>query len=332
MKVVLVDNKPVYSMDISIQQRVCDAYGMEYVPLNCASEEEVIAACKDADAILDIYTKMTPKIIDSLEKCKVMVRFGIGYDVIDVDACTKKGIFVCNVPDYCIEEVATHTVAMILDVCRKVTFYNDEVRKGKWVAASGYPMHRLSKQTVGFVGFGNIARRAAGYMAAFGGKIVAYDPFLPNEVFEQNHAVKVELDELLERSDIISLHTPLFDSTYHIINKDTIARMKDGVMIVNTSRGPLICEEDLLDGIHSGKIAAAGLDVVEFEPLTQPNYRLFDSGRVVVSPHAAFSTVDSNAELLEKVAVTACQILKKDFNDTLVRRIVNRKELSAQIG
>lgn len=226
MKVVLVDNKPVYAMDISIQQRVCDAYGIEYVPLNCATQEEVIENCRDADAVLDIYTKMTPEIIDTMEKCKVIVRFGIGYDVINVDACTKKGIFVCNVPDYCIEEVATHTVAMILDICRKITYYNDEVRKGKWVAASGYPMHRLSKQTVGFIGFGNIARQAAHYMAAFGGKIIAYDPFLPDQVFEQHHAAKVELDELLERADIISLHTPLFDDTYHIINKDTIAKIE----------------------------------------------------------------------------------------------------------
>lgn len=331
MKVVLVDNKPVYSMNIELQRKVCQEYGMEYVALNCASEAEVIDNCKDADAILDIYTKMTPQIINALDKCKVMVRFGIGYDVIDVEACTKKGIFVCNVPDYCIEEVATHTVALILDVCRKVTYYNDEVRKGKWVAASGYPMHRLSKQTVGFLGFGNIARQAAHYMSAFGGRLIAYDPFLPDEVFAQNHAEKVTLDQLLTQADIISLHTPLFDSTYHIINKESIAKMKDGVLLVNTSRGPLICEEDLLAAIDSGKVAAAGLDVVESEPLTQPNHPLFRSGRVVVSPHAAFSTVDSNAELLEKVALTACQVLKQDFNDALVRRIVNRKELSSQI-
>ena len=331
MKAVLVDNKPVYAMDISIQRRVCEQYGIEYVPLNCASEDEVIEKCRDADAILDIYTKMTPRIIDSLENCKVMVRFGIGYDVIDVEACTKKGIFVCNVPDYCIEEVATHTIALILAVSRKIAYYNDEVRKGKWVAASGYPMYRLSQQTVGFIGFGNIARQAAHYMSAFGSKLIAYDPFLPDAVFAEHNAEPVSLDELLARADIISLHTPLFDSTHHIIDKESIAKMKDGVLIVNTSRGPLICEKDLIEAVESGKVAGAGLDVVESEPLNEPDHPLFKTGRVVITPHAAFSTVDSNAELLEKVAETACQILKGDFNDRLVRRIVNRKELEDKI-
>ncbi len=331
LKVVLIDNKPVYAVDTELQRRVCQAHGVEYAALNCLTEEDVIEQCADADALLVVYTRITPKIMEALPKCKVLVRFGIGYDVIDVEAATKNGIFVCNCPDYCIEEVATHTVAMILDLCRKVRFYHDQVRAGSWTHTPGYPIHRLSAQTVGFIGFGNIARQAAHYMAGFGCRILAYDPYLSEAVFTANHAKKAELDELLALSDIVSLHTPLFDSTYHLINKDSIAKMKDGALLVNTSRGPLVCEEDLIEAVAAGKIAAAALDVVETEPITQPEHPLFATGRITVTPHAAFASEEATAEMFQKVAETACQIIKGDFTEAVVRRIVNRNALSHQI-
>lgn len=331
MKIMFLDNRPEYGMNTTVHKEVCDKYGIEYEALNCASEDDVIEKCRDADGILDVYIKITPRIIDALPKCKVMVRTGVGYDCIDVDACSKKGVFVCNVPDYCFEEVATHTVALILDICRKTTFYSNEAKKGKWSTPNGYPMKRLSKQTVGFVGFGNIARQAARYISAFGSRIIAYDPYLPASVFSEYSATSVSLDELLAQSDIISLHTPLFDSTRHIINKDSIAKMKDGVFIVNTSRGPLICEKDLMEAVESGKVAAAGLDVIEFEPLSGPDHPYFKTGRIVLTPHSAYSSEDSNVELSRKAAEKACQILTGDFNESLLRCIVNRKQLEDKI-
>lgn len=332
MKVVFVDNKPVYAMNTEIQRAVCQSYGFEYVTLDCRSEEEVIEKCRDADAILDVYFPLTPRIIQSLERCKVLVRFGIGYDCIDVEAATQKGIFVCNVPDYCIEEVATHTVALILDLCRKTCFYHNEVKEGRWKNASGYPVHRLSTQTVGFWGFGHIARQAARYLSAFGCRILAHDPFLPDEIFAQQGVERVSLEALLASADILSLHAPLTEQTHHQVNRESIAKMKDGVMLVNTSRGPLICEEDLLEGIASGKITAAALDVVEFEPIQVPHYRLFTSGRITVTPHAAFASAESRVELLQKVAQSACAVLAGEFNDTTLRRIVNRQALRHQIN
>ncbi len=299
MKIVFIDNKPIYQMQTDIQRRICEAQGIEYAALDCVNEQEVIARCQDADAILVVYTE--------------------------------KGIFVCNIPDYCIEEVATHTAAMILDISRKLTFYHEDVKSGRWAAANGYALHRLSQQTIGFVGFGNIARQAAHYMAAFGSRIVAYDPFQPDEVFEASHVIRASFDTLLAESDIVSLHLPLFDSTYHMIDKNAIQKMKDGAKIVNTSRGPLICEKDLLAAITSGKLTAAALDVVEFEPITEANHPLFESGRVTVSPHAAFSSTESVIDMLEKIALTACQILKGDFQEDVIKRIVNRKELNHQI-
>lgn len=327
MKAIFIDNKPVYHRNVAIQREICQNYGIDYADLDCRSEDEIIAQCQDADAILDIYAPITPRILDALPQCKVLVRFGIGYDVFDVDYATKKGIYVCNVPDYCTEEVATHTVALILDLTRKVSFYNTNVKNGRWVHTDGYPMHRLSTQTIGFAGFGKIARMAASYLAPFGCQLIAYDPYLSEEAFTAFGAESVSLEQLYARSDIISLHTPLSKDTRHMIDKKAIEQMKDGVLLVNTSRGPLICEDDLVDAINRGKVAGAALDVVEFEPIHEKNYRLFDSGRIVVTPHAAFSSDASSAELLAKVAETACAVLTGDFNRTVMNRIVNRKQL-----
>lgn len=327
MKAVFIDNKPIYHRNIRIQQEICHAHGIDYEALNCLTEEDVIQQCSDADALLDIYTQITPRILDALPKCKVLVRFGIGYDVFDVDYATQKGIYVCNVPDYCTEEVATHTVALILDLVRKVSFYSANVKQGKWVHAEGYPMHRLSAQTVGFLGFGKIARQAAKYLAPFGCSFLAYDPYLPAETIQAWGARPVTLEELYAQSHILSLHAPLFNSTRHIIDEAALQKMRDGVMIVNTSRGALIQESALLAAIDSGKVAAAGLDVVEHEPITQPDHPLFRSGRVVVTPHAAFSSDAASTELLAKVAETACAVLTQDFSPVILGRIINRNAL-----
>lgn len=327
MKVIVVDNKPVFGLHIDTLTRICEENGIEFETRNCANEAEVVEQCQDADAILDVYTKLSADTINALPNCKAFLRFGIGYDIFDVDAATAAGKMVCNVPDYCIEEVATHTAALVLDLARKVTYFNGNVHGGTWNANAGYTLHRLSGQTLGMVGYGNIARKAAGYLKAFGLSVVAYDPFLPEDVIAETGAKKVELDELFAVSDIISLHTPLFDSTYHMIDADAFAKMKDGVMLVNTSRGPLVDEAALLEAIHADKVAAAGLDVLESEPLTDPEAALLQTDRVVITPHAAFNSAESFGELMEKIAETACNILNNKIDDATMRRIVNRKEL-----
>ena len=327
MKVVVVDNKPVYGLKVDTIARICAENGIEFEALTLADEADVVAQCQDADAIMDVYTKLSADAIQKLPNCKAFLRFGIGYDTFDVEAATAAGKMVCNVPDYCIEEVATHTVALILDLSHKVKLLADSVESGNWNAYVGYPPHRLSEQTVGFIGFGNIARKASEYMKAFGVDILANDPYLTEEFIAGQGAKKVELDELLAESDIVSLHTPLFDSTYHIINEESIAKMKDGALIVNTSRGPLIDQDALVAAVESGKIAGAGLDVVEVEPLTDPESPLFESGRIIVTPHAAYNSVESLGELMEKIAETACNILNGKLDDKTLRRIVNRKEL-----
>ena len=182
MKAIVVDKNSADGLDYSIQKKIFEENGIEFVLEDCQTEDEIIEKCKDADALLVIYRQITPRIMDALEHCKVILRYGIGYDVIDVKAATERGIKVCNSPVHCLDEVATHTIAMILAMERQLVFYNDLVKRGQWLANAGFKPHRLSSQTLGFVGFGHIARRAAEFAKGFGFRMIAYDPFLPEEV------------------------------------------------------------------------------------------------------------------------------------------------------
>lgn len=323
MKAIVVDKNSADGLDYSIQQKIFEEHGIEFVLEDCQTEDEIIEKCKDADALLVIYRKITPRIMDALTNCKVILRYGIGYDVIDVAAATERGIKVCNSPLHCLDEVATHTIAMILAMERQLVFFNDVVKSGRWLANAGFKPHRLSCQTLGFIGFGNIARRTADFAKGFGFNMIAYDPYLEASVIEASGAEKVELEELLAVSDVISIHTPLFDSTYHLINRDSIAKMKDGVMIVNTSRGPIIAIDDLMGAVKTGKVKAAALDVVENEPISKPDHPLFETGNIICSPHAAYNSVEAEEQMMAVLAETAVQIL----NGEDPANIVNKKAL-----
>ena len=322
-KVVLVDSTATDGFDYTIQKNILEQNGMDLIIEDCHLEDEIIEACKDADAIMVFNKQITPRIINSLTKCKVMVRYGIGYDVIDVEAATKRGILVCNVPDYCVEEVATHTMALMLAVIRKICFYNSELKEGTWLVNEGYPIRRMSTMTLGLVGFGHIARQTAKYAQAFGMNILAYDPYLPEEKMVENGAKKVTLEELCQKSDVISVHVPLNEETRHIINRDNIAKMKDGVILINTSRGPLVCEKDLIEAVKSGKVMAAGLDVCESEPITVPHHPLLEAGNIIVTPHAAYNSLEATDELLEKAALSVVRVLKGE----VPYNTVNKRQL-----
>ena len=323
MKAILVDKSSADGLDYEIQKKIFEENGVQFIIEDCQTEDEIIERCSDADALLVIYKKITPRIMDNLKNCKVILRYGIGYDVIDVAAATERSIKVCNSPTHCLDEVATHTIAMLLAIERKLIMYHENVKEGKWLANAGFKPHRLSSQTLGFIGFGNIARRAAEFAKGFGFTMIGYDPFLKDEVFESLGVRKVSLDELFAHSDVISIHTPLVEETFHLINKDTIAKMKDGVMIVNTSRGPIICEEDLLEAVKSRKILAAALDVIESEPVTIKNHPLYDIGNIIISPHAAYNSVEAENQMMGVLATTAVKIL----NGENTSNIVNSKAL-----
>ena len=310
MKVVLLDGASLGGHTFDREKKIFTENGIEFVEAACKTDADVIAACRDADGVMTIYCKLGETVIKELKKCKVFVRYGVGYDVIDIEAAARAGIAVCNLPDYCVQDVALHALALILNCLRKITIYDRSVRCGEWNSGKGYPVHRPERLTLGFLGFGNIARCTAAYAAPLGFTMLGYDPYLDKSRFETLGVRKVELGELFRASDILSVHAPLTAETTHIIDKKAIATMRDGVMIVNTSRGGLICFDDLTEAVKSGKVLAAGLDVVEREPMPEADRGILACDNVTVTPHASFNSIESAAEMHVKAAESACSVLR----------------------
>ncbi len=324
MKYVCLDSHTLAGADYTIETKILEEAGFEVVIAECKTDEEIVAVAKDADAVGLVYSKITPELMDQMPKCKVLVRYGIGYDSIDVPAATERGIVVCNLPDYCLKDVATHALALILDICRKTTLLDRTVRKGVWSGNAGWKINRIDDLTIGLAGFGNIARQLAKYLSGFSCKIIAYDPFLPAERFAELGVQQVTLDELLAQSDVISIHTPLTPDTHHLINRDTIAKMKDGVILVNTSRGPVVCQDDLVAALKSGKVKAAGMDVNEKEPLTDLSDEIYTCENIIINPHSAYNSVEAEIEQKQKVAQSVIDVLQKKI---IPYNAVNKRDL-----
>lgn len=321
----MIDSHTLKTGKFYYEQEYLGGKGFEVVIAKCNTPEEIIDIAKDADCIGVNRTKVGKDIISSLDKCKAIIRYGVGYDAVDLDSASEEGIFVCNIPDYCMDEVATHAMALILDLCRKTTFFDRHVRTGQWDHNYGYKMHRLSELTLGLIGFGNISRRLSQFAKSFGFNIISSDPFINKSVFEEYDVEKVTIDEIYKQSDIISLHVPLNESTKHIISKESISKMKDNVMIINTSRGPLINKKDLIIGLESGKIKAVGLDVVEGEPIRDKDDDLYKFDNVVITPHCGFNSYEATIDQHLKVAYTA----EKIFNGKIPENVVNRRQIES---
>jgi len=325
IKVVLTDSEALQGTDYTVLKQHLAANGIEFHPANCKNDAEVLEHCANADAIINVFTKLHEGIIDQLECCKVIVRYGIGYDAIDIAAASKRGIAVCNIPDYCVEEVATHTLALILTLVRKVSLYDNAVRSGSWNCNFGYPVHRPNALTLALLGFGRIARQAALYANVFGFTVIAYDPYVAAEVFEAQGVRKVGLDEALEQADILSIHLPLNKDTKQLINRETLNKMKSTAMIVNTGRGAIINQKDLVEALQNKRLLAAGLDVLETEPLVDHNDPIFRLDNVVITPHAAYNSVEASEEVQRKIASTIVSVL----NGQLPANSLNKDLLSA---
>ncbi|MDR0886935.1 MAG: C-terminal binding protein [Clostridiales Family XIII bacterium] len=324
MKVILLDSQVISGYDYSIEQKIIEDAGFTFVKETCTNEDDVIARCSDADAILNITIRMSEKSISQLKNCKVMVRYGIGYNEFDVDAATKMGIKICNVTTYCIPEVALHATSLALALVRQLKHYDQCVANGVWNGNLGRKMRRPAGQTIGLCGFGNIAKAIAGNMQGIGYHVIAYDPYVTDRVFTEHNVKKVTLDELFAQADIISLHLPETDETRGMINKDSIAKMKDGAIIINAARGPLVNEADLVDALKSGKVGGAGLDVLTEEPMKDKSNPLLAFENVILTPHIAYNSVEANNELFQQVAGTAVDIL----NGGNPPNIVNAKALN----
>jgi len=280
----------------------------DFIPIQCKTEDDIINKAKDADAIFVQYAPITDKVIENLKNLKVIVRYGVGVDCVDLDSATKHNIYVCNVPDYSVDEVSTHTITLILASLRKIQLLSNSVKKGIWDYNISKPIHRPSKLTIGIVGFGRISREIARKVKIFGFNLVAYDPFVSEDIMKQYESDKVDFDNLLKISDIITIHTPLLKSTYHLFNKEAFLSMKKGSYIINTSRGPLIDEQALVYALNNGIIAGAALDVCEKEPIEQDsNLKKYDN--VILTPHVAWYSEESQTDLQTKAGEEIVRVL-----------------------
>ena len=228
--------------------------------------DAILEVAREADAVLTTYAKVTAAMIPQMTRCRVIGRFGIGVDNVDIPAATQAGIVVTRVPDYCLDEVSDHTMALLLALVRKIPSSNARTQTGRWEMRAVVPIHRLRGTVLGLVAFGQIPQLVAPKAQAFGIRVVTYDPYIAKEVADRAGVEQVEFDELLEISDYISIHTPLLPATHHLFNADVFARMKPTAYLINTARGPIIDEAALADALDRGHLAGAALDVMEQEP------------------------------------------------------------------
>ncbi len=306
------------------EKEVLDKLGLELTFAQCRTEDDVIEAAKDADALINQYAPISRRVIEKLEKCKVISRYGVGFNTIDIEAATEKGIIVGNVTDYCLDEVSDHAMALLLSCARKVTLMNNEVKNGNWNFNVAVPIYRLRGRTLGLVGFGNIPQTVAKKAQAFGLNVIAFDPYVPEEVAKGANVELVTLDELCERSDFISVHAPLNKHTQGMISHDQFNKMKKEAFIINTARGPVIDEAALIVALQEGKIAGAGLDVVEVEPIEATN-PLLKMDNVILNPHSAFYSVEAETELKRKTAENVADVLSGFYPTYLVNKDVKVK-------
>ncbi len=293
-KVVYTDN--IYK-DNEIEYRRFAEAGYDFSVASSHDKETLKKECADADAVMLSFIEMDEELINSLQKCKVIVRCGMGFNNVDIPAATKRGIMVANVQKYCLDEVSDHAVALMLTLLRKTAYLSRLLREGIWDPAKARPIPRLKDLTLCLYGLGGISSRFATKAKAFGMHIAAYDPFLPAEYFEQMGVERItEEDELFRRADVLSVHLPLNKSTAKIINAEKLALMKPTALFLNLARGGLVDEEALIKALQEGKLGGAGLDVLadEFPSMDNP---LFQMDNVIVSPHIAYYSEGSDVDL-----------------------------------
>lgn len=266
----------------------------------CKTPEAVIAAARDADALLVQWAPVNADVIAALQRCRIIVRYGIGYDNVDIAAAKARGIPVCNVPDYGINEVAEHAVALVLALARQLPQIDGRLRQGTWKLTPDRPMPSLREMTFGTAGFGRIARAAHKMMEGFGGRRIAFDPYVNAAEMRALGVDKVERNQLLEHADALSLHLPLSAETRHFISRDSLGRMKRTAIIVNTARGPLIDTVALAEALQAGTVGAAGIDVFEQEPLPA-SHPIRTAPNTLITSHVAWYS-ESSIPRLQKLS------------------------------
>ena len=297
----------LHPLDSSMQARL-EGLGAQVV-LFAGTHDDFLEAAIDADAILNADFQITARIVASLRCCRVISRFGIGVDNIDVDAATARGIPVANVPDFCTEEVANRALTLLLACASQLLQLDRRVREGEWRGGELPDTVQIEGQILGLIGFGRIARAVARRGRAFGMKVIAHDPYLTPSAIEQEGASAASFEEVLSRSDILSLHAPLTPETHHLINAAALRLVKPSAILINCARGGLIDEQVLVDALRERRLARAGLEVLESEPPRRDN-PLVTMDQVVFTPHSAAHTKKALQRVREAAVDAVVRVLK----------------------
>lgn len=307
-----------------IEETILGPLDVEFYKEKLANEQDLIEAAKDADALMGIFFPVTRGAIVQMERMKIFSVWGVGTNHIDVKAASEKGIVVANVPDYCMDEVSSHAVSLILGCARQISQHDRLLQKGEWAYGS-IPLTRFAGKTVGIVGLGAIGRSVAEKLAGFHVNVIGYDDYISQAVMESVHVKKVTFDELLAESDFISIHTPLTDETYHLFGETQFKQMKNSAYIVNTSRGGVIDENALREALDAGDIAGGGLDVFEKEP-PAPEQGLIGHPKLTLTPHIGWKSGGAMNECREKAA----EAVKAALTGEEPRSVVNKTDLKQQ--
>ena len=304
--IIAVTDSPFPSLEPA--KKALARHDPEYRMAASAAADDILGVARDADAILVTYAKLPGELLQQLTRCKAIGRFGLGVDNIDLPAAKALGIAVNYVPDYCLREVSDHAMALVLALARKITLANKLVQSARWEVAPIVPLRRLEGQILGLVGFGNIPRMLAPKAKAFGFNVLAHDPYVAKDVFAAIGVEGVSFDDLLARSDFISVHAPLLPSTRGLMNAAAFAKMKKGAFLINTARGPLVDEAALVAALDSSQLGGAALDVVTTEPLPKDS-PLLGRDNVILTPHTAYYSVEALEELQTKCASDVARVL-----------------------
>jgi D-3-phosphoglycerate dehydrogenase len=291
-------------------REVLSRIGAELLLAEAPTSEAIMQVARNADAVLVTYAKVTAEMIGEMTRCRIIARFGIGVDNVDIPAATKAGIVVTRVPDYCIDEVSDHTMALLLALARKIPFANSRAHAGHWEMPAVVPIYRLRGSVLGLVGFGRIPQLVAPKAKAFGLKVISYDPLVSRETMNRAGVERVEFSDLVSVSDHISIHAPLLPETDHLFNASIFCKMKPTAYLINTARGPIVDEQALAQALDRGHLAGAALDVLSHEPPSASP--LFGRENVILTPHMSFYSAESLIDLQRKAAEEVVRVLSGD--------------------
>lgn len=311
-----------------IESGILAGQDVDFAYSNGVDSPESRAVLRNADILVIALEKITGEVMDAMPNCRFISRLGVGIDNIDIPAATARGIWVGNVPDYGVDEVATHAIALVMVQHRGLRALINSTKAGKWESASMRPIHRTTSVTLGVMGYGRIGRAAGSKGAGLGMRVIAYDPFLTDAQIRAAGAEPVSQEALFAQSDFITLHLPLDEKTRHTINARTIGLMKPSVFLVNTARGGLVDEAALLDAVNSGRIRGAALDVLSAEPPPADNallQALMRHERILVTPHTAWYSEEAQVDMRSRAAEDILRALRGEPPRTPVNEIKGGK-------